>query len=118
MKEKYSMFKVLVPVTIIASSMAFMANADGLEDYGYSRKSFFEKSMLPYTNNVRDYGAEIILSDGEILRAYKYERGEKLHTESQFIVSHDELIWQCTYDYQYNMYCQRTSYEPMFKMVE
>ena len=28
MKEKYHMFKVLVPVTIIASSIAFMANAD------------------------------------------------------------------------------------------
>ena len=118
MKEKNRMFKVLVPVTIIASSMAFMANADGLEDYGYSSKSFSQKGMLPYTNGVGGHGAEIILSDGEILRAYKHERGEKLHNESQFIVSHDELIWRCTYDYIHNMNCYRTSWEPMFKMLE
>ena len=28
MKEKYHMFKILVPVTIVASSMACMANAE------------------------------------------------------------------------------------------
>lgn len=99
-------------------ALASGASADDLEDYGRSSKSLFQKSSLPYTNTVYDNGAEIILSDGEILRAYNYKSGEKLHTESQFIVSHDELIWQCTYDYLNNMYCKRTSYEPMFEMRE
>ena len=109
-----------VTCIIFTALVAFTSpvNSKDLQDFGRSSKSLFKK-MLPFSNTVYDEGAEIILSSGNVLRAYKYiNTSDPTDVESQFIVSHEGLIWKCTYYWDSNRRCNRTSHEPMFEVAD
>ena len=83
-----------VTCIIFTALVAFTSpvNSKDLKDFGRSSKSLFKK-MLPFSNTVYHEGAEIILSSGNVLRAYKHiDSNEPINGESAFIVSHEGLI--------------------------
>ena len=113
-----------ITAIIFTAIMAFAnpVNSQDLKDFGVSRKSLFKSRLpfhnmpLPFHNTVRDEGAEIILSTGNVLSDYQHiDAIDSAQGDSRFIVSHEGLIWSCYYSRDHNMSCIRTSWEPMFK---